>query len=273
MAIEFSPRRLIPRRPRAGAPRTRHGPNAVTLGAMAALIALAPGAQAQNSGKGFLFKRPVGSFSVYGGYALANAASDVFDDATSQLTLNRRDFSNWMWGGDLSFAASEKLDVVLDGSFTKSSKASEFRKFVDNNDQPIEQATKFKRVPLTAGLKYYFADRGRAVSQFAYIPKRYAPYIGVGAGAMYYRFSQNGDFVDFNTPDLEIFGATIQDNGWTPMAQGSAGLDMSVGPWIAVTAEGRYQWAKARLDPEQFVGYDKIDLSGFTGTVGFRVRF
>lgn len=273
MVTEFSLRRWIPRRPLAGAPPPRNRPNALAVAGLVALVALAPTAQAQGGGKGFLFKRPIGSFSFYGGYAVANAASDVFDDATSQLTLNRRDFSDWMLGGDISFAATEKVDLVFDGNFTSAGKASEFREFVDNNDQPIAQKTKFKRVPLTAGLKYYFADRGRAVSQFAYIPKRYAPYIGVGAGAMYYRFSQSGDFVDFNTPDLEVFGATIEDNGWAPMAQGTAGLDMSVGPWLAVTAEGRYQWAKARLDPQQFEGYDKIDLSGFTGTVGFRVRF
>ena len=273
MVTEFSFRRWVSRRPFAGARLPRAGPNAVAVAGLLALVALAPAAEAQGGGKGFLFKRPVGSFSFYGGYALANASSDVFNDATSQLTLDKRDFSNWMLGGDISFAATEKMDLVFDGSFTSASKASEFREFVDNNDQPIAQSTKFKRVPLTAGLKYYFADRGRSVSQFAYIPKRYAPYIGVGAGAMHYRFAQTGDFVDFNTPNLEVFRATIEDGGWAPMAQGTAGLDVSVGPWLAVTAEGRYQWAKARLDPDQFEGYDKIDLSGFTGTVGFRVRF
>jgi hypothetical protein len=46
-----------------------------------------------------------------------------------------------------------------------------------------------------------------------------------------------------------------------------------MGPWLALTLEGRYQWAKATLDPNTFEGYDKIDLTGFTGTVGFKVRF
>lgn len=270
MLTEFSPCRLI--RGARGGRRQRGGPN-VLLAAVAVLVALAPAARAQSSGKGFLFKRPVGSFAVYGGYALANAGSDVFNDATTQLTLDKRDFSSWTVGGDISYSRSDRLDIVFDGEYMGASRNSEFRKFVDNNDQPIAQATKFKRIPLTVGLKYYLTDRGRSVSQFAYIPSRYAPYIGVGAGAMWYRFAQNGDFVDFNTSNLEIFPAEIEDSGWTPMGQGVAGLDYTLGNWVALTAEGRYQWAKARLDPSQFEGYDKIDLSGFTGTVGFRVRF
>jgi outer membrane protein W len=150
---------------------------------------------------------------------------------------------------------------------------SEFRKWVDNNDQPIRQSTKFRRIPLTIGLKYYLTDRGRSVSQFAYIPSKVAPYVGVGVGGMYYRFSQDGDFVDFNTTDLEVFSATIEDSGWTPTANGTLGFDYTIGPWLALSTQGRYQWAKARLDPDQFQGYEKIDLTGFAGTLGFRVRF
>jgi hypothetical protein len=162
---------------------------------------------------------------------------------------------------------------VFDGAFTSVKQPSEFRDFVDNNDEPIEQETRYRRVPLTFGLKYYVADRGRSVGQFAYIPSKFAPYLGFGGGAMYYKFEQEGDFIDFATDNLEVFGAKLESSGWTPMAHGSAGMDYTVGPWLALTAEARYQWARARLDPQVFEDYDKIDLSGVTGTVGFRVRF
>ena len=243
------------------------------VAALLAFLVSAPPVLAQNSGKGFLFKRPAGSFSLRGGYAVANAGSAVFDDAITQLTLDKRDFSSWTFGGDISYAATPRLDIAFDGQFSTASRNSEFRKWTDNNDNPIEQATKFQRIPLTLNLKYYVTDRGREVSQFAYIPSRYAAYIGVGAGAMYYKFGQNGDFIDFNTDNLEIFSSNIEDSGWTPTLNGLAGFDYSLGPWVALSFEGRYQWARAQLDPDTFVGYDKIDLSGFTGTVGFKVRF
>jgi hypothetical protein len=236
-------------------------------------MAFAPPVEAQSSGKGFLFSRPAGSFSFRAGYSMANAGSDVFDDATSQLTLNKRDFSGWSWGGDISYAAKDRVDLVFDGEVSSASKNSEFRKFVDNNDQPIEQGTKFKRVPLSIGLKYYLMDRGRSISQYAYVPAKFAPFVSVGGGAMYYRFEQKGDFIDFNTEEQLVVPLTIEGSGWTPMANGTAGFDYSVGPWLALTTQVRYEWAEARLDPDTFVGYDKIDLTGFTGTVGFRVRF
>jgi hypothetical protein len=263
---------VFPSRPESRARQswlfTRRGLTAACIGT---LIALAPAAQAQSNGKGFLFKRPAGSFAIRAGYALANAASDVFSEATTQLTLDKRDFSALDFGGDISYSLGARTDLVFDGELASSSNDSEFRKWVDNNDQPIRQATKFKRIPLTVALKYYLTDRGRAVSQFAWIPNRYAPYVSVGGGAMYYRFQQNGDFVDFKT--LDVFSTTIESSGWTPMGHGAAGVEYNVGPWLALTGEGRYVWAKATLDPNDFEGFDKIDLTGFAGTVGFRVRF
>jgi hypothetical protein len=244
----------------------------LTLAAALALAATGQPAHAQN-GKGFLFKRPIGSFSLRGGYALANAGSDVFSESTRQLTLNKRDFSAATFGGDFSYVASPRTDLVFDAGYSSTSKPSEFRDFEDNNDNPIQQSTKYRRVPLSVGLKYYLADRGRSVGQFAYIPSKVAPFVAVGGGAMYYRFEQSGDFIDFNTDNLEVFTATLESSGWTPMAQGSAGMDYTIGPWLALTGEGRYQWARARLDPQVFEGFQKIDLSGFTGTVGFKLRF
>jgi hypothetical protein len=247
------------------------GHNTLATAGLVALCALAPGVGAQGSGKGFLFNKPVGSFAFRGGYAVANASSDVFSDATTQLTLNKGDFSGFSWGGDISYSTGDRWDVLFDAEAAYASKSSEFRNFIGSDDKPIEQSTKFKRVPLTLGIKYYLMSRGRSVSQFAYVPSKFAPYVSVGGGAMYYDFEQKGDFVDFET--LDVFNTTLESSGWAPMGRGAAGVEYSLGPWVALTGEGRYVWAKATLDKAAFEGYDKIDLNGFTGTVGFRVRF
>ena len=228
-------------------------------------------APAQTSGDGFLFRRPSGSFSLHGGYALANAGSDVFSEATTNLTLDKRDFSSFSFGGDISYAFSPRFDVVFGGDYSAAKRDSEFRDWVDNNDDPIEQTTSFRRLPITVSLKYYVVERGRSVSQFAWIPSKYSPYVGVGGGGMYYRFKQEGDFVDFQ--DLDVFFAELQSSGWTPTGHAMAGVDYTLGPWLALTAEGRYSYAKAELDRDVWEGFEKIDLSGFAGTVGFKVRF
>jgi hypothetical protein len=241
--------------------------------AVAGVMATAALAEAQSSGKGFLFNKPSGSFSLRGGWAYALAGSDIFEETTTQLTLDKKDFSSLTFGGDISWFASDKFDLVFDAEFARSSKGSEMRDWVDVDDKPIEQTTKYRRVPLTVGVRYYLQGRGRAISNFAYIPSKYAPYVGAGAGAIRWSFAQDGDFVDFQSQNLAIRRYELEDAGWAPMAHGMAGFDYNLGPWLALNTEARYQWARAELDPQVFEGFEKIDLSGFSGTVGFKVRF
>ena len=185
--------------------------------AIASLLAIATPAFAQNAGKGFLFGPPQGSFTLWGGFSHPNAGSDVFRFATDQLTLNRGDFSGLALGGDVAYSIRPDLDFVLGVSFAGTDTRSEFRRFVDNNDLPIEQNTKFERVPITASLKWYLASRGRSVGKFAWIPSRYAPFVGAGAGLMWYRFEQSGDFVDYKTNN--VFAHDYDSSAWTKTAR------------------------------------------------------
>ena len=95
---------------------------------------------------------------------------------------------------------------------------SEFRHFIDNNDQPIEQTTTFRRVPITIGVKQYLTSTGRSIGKFAWIPSRFAPYVGAGGGTMFYSFRQDGDFIDFQTND--VFPSYYASSGWTGTAYG-----------------------------------------------------
>jgi len=243
---------------------------AAAAGGLAVTLLAAPPVQAQGTGRGFLFNEPVASFSLRGGFDRAMAGSDVFSFATRQLTLDRGDFSALTVGADLSFRVAPRIDVVFGGAYAGASAPSEFRDFVDQDDLPIEQTTSFQRVPLMASVKAYLTPRGRSIGRFAWVPARYAPYLGAGGGAMWYRFRQQGDFIDFETD--EVFGDDIASSGWTPMAHALAGLDYSLSPRVAFTGEGRYAWARANLS-DRFEGFDRIDLSGFTVTAGVSVRF
>jgi hypothetical protein len=244
--------------------------SAAALGVAAALLGPSVAA-AQGSGDGFLFKPPVGTFGVRGGFAHASANSDIFTDATDFLTLDRGDFSGLGFGVDLAFRLSSRFDLAFGASYATAEHGSEFRDWTDQDDLPIEQTTAFRRMPLGATLKAYLTPRGRSIGSFAWIPARVAPYVGVGGGAMWYRFRQEGDFVDFE--DLGVFTDRIEDSGWAPMGHAVAGLDYSLGPRFLLTGETRYTYAKAEMDRTQFEGFDKIDLSGFSATIGVAVRF
>ena len=240
----------------------------VTFLAVVMLAAAPLGAQRPSSG--FLFVEPSRSLTLRGGFAMANARSDIFSFVTEQLTLGKKDFGGVSFSGEYGVRLASRLEGVFGVGVSGSNAGSEFRDFVDNQDLPIEQTTSLFRVPLTLGLKAYVTPRGRAIGQYAWIPARTALYVGVGGGAMWYRFRQKGDFVDFETS--EVFDDDLESRGWAPTAHGNAGVDVSLTRRLTASLEGRYTWAKAKLSRD-FVDFDPIDLSGPAVTLGLGFRF
>ena len=239
------------------------------LCAAALTSAVATPLHAQMYGDGYLFHAPNARVSVRGGYSHANAGSELFDFATEQLTLSRRDFSGLNAAVEVAIPIGGLLDLTVDAGYSRASKRSDFRKFIDNNDQPIEQTTTFQRVPITANVRFNLVSPGRSVGHLAWIPTTIVPWVGAGAGSMWYRFEQVGDFVDYKTN--AVFPDHFVSDGWTPALQAMAGVDYSISPLIAVTADARYLRAKANLGRD-FGGFDKIDLSGLSATLGLTFR-
>ena len=259
--------------------RSSGRPRAATGLAFAALLAagsaVAVPVGAQDGGKGFLFREPVFSVSLRGGFAYAQAGGELLSEARQVFTLDRNDFNSAVYGADLAFRVSPRLDFTLGASVARTSTPSEHRDWEEGDDIPIAQTTDFQRIPVNAGVKFYLAPRGRSVGQFAWVPSRLAPYVGAGVGKTWYRYRQVGDFVadPLNVEgDHPIFTDRFESSGWTTSGHALAGVDMTLSNHVALTAEARYGYAKARLSSD-FVGYDPIDLSGATATVGLLFRF
>jgi opacity protein-like surface antigen len=240
------------------------------FGAVAMVTAIASQASALGSGNGFLFEQPSGSFTISGGYAHASAGSDIFSFSTDQLSLDKSDFSGLTVGADLAIRVAPRFDIVLGTSYAGTSTPSNYRNLVDQNNQEITQTTDFRRVPVMASVRAYLTDRGRSVGRFAWVPARFAPYVGVGGGAVWYKFRQHGDFVDVNTNN--VFTSDLNSTGWAPAVQGLAGVDFTLSPHLALTGEAKYIWAHGKLS-DSFSGFDKIDLSGLSTTLGLTFRY
>lgn len=239
--------------------------------ALAVVLLVSPAAaKAQGSGDGFLFQKPLGSFVLRGGLASTTASGDLYTFLADQFTLSKGDFRAPQMAADLLIRVGSRADLDFGIGFSRSVKGSHFRDFVDLNDQEIEQSTSLSRVPATVGARFYLAPLGRSIGKFAWIPTKVVPYVGAGGGMMWYRFRQDGDFIDFNTTD--VFPDTFESSGWTPTAHGLAGVDYSLTPRFALNGEARYTWAKAHLS-EDFSGFNGIDLSDIGVTLGLNVRF
>ena len=224
---------------------------------------------AQSAGDGFLFHVPVATWTVRGGFDHAFASGDIFNFVTKQLTLDRSNFSSATFGTNVALRVSPANDIVFDVGFSNVSRRSEFRDWVDQNNQPIEQTTSLRRVPVTLGVRHYLSSRGRSIGRFAWIPAARDTYVGLGAGLMQYRFHQVGDFVDFQT--LNVFPDEFESKAWTPVLHALAGLDLGLGRFLLLNGEARYTWARGPMSRD-YVGFKRIDLSGLAVTAGLSLR-
>lgn len=237
---------------------------------IAALTLVPAGARAQQGGQGYLFGTPNNTFTIRTGYDAAFANSDLWSFVTNELTVKKGDFGGAMIAGDYGFRLSPQVDGTLGFGYSRSVAHSEFRDWEDNNNLPIQQQSEFTRIPLSVGLKWYLEPRGRSVGKYAWIPARFSPYLGGGAGTMWYKFRQAGDFIDFQTTN--VFYDEFSSSAWAPLVNAYAGGDITINPGMALNLEARYSWAQGSLSND-FAGFNRIDLSGVSVTAGLTFRF
>jgi hypothetical protein len=218
----------------------------------------------------FLFGRPKRSLGIRGNWLFARASSDLFDFVTEHLTLEKEDFNAPGFGADVAFALTPRAQVEASIETNRMTRNSEYRDFVDNRLQPIEQRTSMQTTYLGAGIRYALTPRGEEVSRLAWIPRRVVPFVGAGAGAMFYQFRQTGDFVDF--VDFSVFPDSFRSQGWAPTAHVLGGVDLQIYRGVYATVQGRYTRAAGELSSD-FIGFDPIDLSGFRLSAGINVLF
>jgi len=227
-------------------------------------------AEAQVARRDFLFGQPNGWVGVRSGWFFARADSDWYDFVTEQFTLDRNQFDSVDVDVELGIGLSPRFDVVAGVALTRVQMPSEYRDWVDNNRLPINQTTSLWTMNWTGSLKVALTERGRAVGQLAWVPRRVVPYAGAGGGAAYYNMRQEGDFVDF--VDLSVFPATFTSHGWSPSGHVFGGVDVGVLRRLNLTVDGRYRWFSRTLDSD-WVGFEPLDLSGFTLSAGVGIVF
>jgi hypothetical protein len=232
------------------------------------LVPLTPRSAAGQDG--FLFRPPQGGITLRAGPMLYSARSDLFDALRQDLTLDRGDFRAPSFTFEVVVSELPRFDVVLGAGAAWAAARSEFREWVDQDGEAIEQRTTLLSLPVTVSVRYLLLERGRSVSNVAWLPRSTTPYVGVGGGGAWYRLRQTGEFVDFR--DYRIFSDTLEASGVHALAHALLGVDHWFTPHVGLNAEARYTVGGA--DPGQgFHTFDSLDLGGLQATLGFSFRW
>jgi opacity protein-like surface antigen len=196
------------------------------------------------------------------------ADNDLFRDVnelfTRDASLEGVDSSDWIGvsgGAEYSFklgAAPVELGFHVDG-YGRTLETS-YRDFTDDFGGEIFQTLKVTIVPTGATLRLVPGWRGS-----------FQPYVGGGVDAVWYRYEQFGDFIDFFDPDLTVTGFSFLDEGWAFGVHVVAGVRIPINYDFAITAEGRYLWAETEMGGD--FRLNRIDLTGASVTLGLMVRF
>ena len=212
-------------------------PVSVVLAFALLVLSTAPAVAQTVNSPDFLFGKPRGTVGVRSGWVFASAKSDLFDFVGDQLTLDRKDFNAPAIGVDVDVVRTPRASIVAGFDFSKASKDSEYRDFVDDRRLPITQSTSLRETNLSGSFKFALTPRGHEVSSRAWIPAAVTPYVGAGAGMLHYEFVQFGDFIDIETADLSIFPATLRSAGWAPSAHVFGGVDVKVWKRLYLSGE------------------------------------
>src|SRR5262245_28223810 len=145
----------------------------------------------------FLFGAPRAWVAVRGSWVMPHAGGDLFTFVQDQLTVDKDDFNAPAFVSEVGFPITPKIDAAAGVEFSRGATTSEYRRFVDNLGLPITQRSELTQTNIAGSVRIALLDRGRAISRYAFVPRTVSPYVGAGAGMLYYKFTQQGDFVDF----------------------------------------------------------------------------
>ena len=185
---------------------------------------------------------------------------DVILNNHGSLIFDTDEFNSFTYGAEYLFALTDYIELGAGISYYQGSTPSIYQ-FTDDDGFEIAQELKLRQIPMSATARFLPLGRRGGVQ----------PYIGAGITVINWRYTETGDFVDFE--DL-VFPGRFEASGTEVGPVILAGVRFPVSDmW---TVGGEFRWHKADGDTggieEGFLG-DKIDLGGTTFNFAVHFRF
>jgi opacity protein-like surface antigen len=207
-----------------------------------------------------IFGASVGYFALRG--EDARVADDVLSTNLESLAFRIRDFNNASLGAEYLVGIGDYLEAGVGIGFYRRTVPSVYAGWTDVDGTEIEQDMKLRIVPITATVRVLPFGRRNAIQ----------PYVGGGIGLYSWRYSEVGEFVDFNDNNF-IFRDRYTASGTETGPVALAGIRVPVGSQWSVGGELRYQKARGYVGRENGFLNDRIDLGGYTTQFTVNVGF
>jgi len=169
------------------------------------------------------------------------------------------EFNNVTVGGEWLFGLNRYVEGGLGIGFYQSTVPTVYTDLVNTNGTDIQQDLKLRIVPFTATIR--FLPLGNTAG--------FQPYVGAGVGAYRWRYSETGQFVDFQN---NVFTGNFVGSGGAVGPVILGGVRVPVGS-VGVGFEIRYQSAEGDLPADQGFAGSKIDLGGLNYLFTMNFRF
>ena len=163
--------------------------------------------------------------------------------------------------GEGNFEFGNRVELGLGGAFYQRTVPTSYRDFTNADGSEVRSDFKLRTTPISGIVR---------VLPFG-TASTFQPYIGGGIGVINWRYSEVGDFIDFNNNN-NVYHAqyTADGNTTAPIFLAGFRAPLNSDVW-ALTVEGRYVRAQADLNTNDFHG-SKIDLGGTSLRCGVLVR-
>ena len=219
----------------------------LTLGLFAALLPATAGAAGLDVRFGGFFPR---------------ADKSLFQDDSELYTVSKSDWNGFTGGIEGNFILARNFELGVHFDAYGKTVDTVYRDYVRDDGSDIRQTLKLETFPI--GFTFRIVPTSRRA--------RVAPYVGVGADLVIWRYREFGDFIDFFDPTLPVLNDSFESNGVAPGFHATAGLRVALNEDVSIVGEGRYQFAKEDNMGDDFRDLS-LDLNGWYATLGVHVRF
>lgn len=214
---------------------------------------------------------PNSAFQVRLGYFMPRGEGEVWEENEEVFTTSISDFNDFVWGVSFTSGLANNVELGVNADFYSATTTAGYRDYLDEFGFPILHDTRLRQLPLTVDLRFLPTGRYRSGSRGGAVT-RPVLYLGVGAGVNFWDYEETGEFIDFSSPDLEIFPGQFADEGVAWEVHAVGGLEIPLNGGFNLLLEGRYSWCEAELGGD-LAGLGDLQLGGASILVGGSFRF